>query len=165
MKDNLEAAHAAGRARIHLQRPPKIVEQPTEESANPNPPVQKAVSRRSAAAEPKAQHTKPAGQGLRASLQWQKHLRRMTHRVLVAHEDERLKLSHELQDEIAQTLLGINVRLLLLKQAARSKAKGLKNEIASTQRLVVRSAALVRRLARDLGHHQPTPPEFAVMSI
>ena len=63
-------------------------------------------------------------QNLKASLQLQKHLRQLTHRVLVAQEDERLKLSHELRDEIAQTLLGINVRLLLLKQAARSKAKG-----------------------------------------
>jgi signal transduction histidine kinase len=89
----------------------------------------------------------------------------MTHRVLVAQEDERGKLSHELRDEIAQTLLGINVRLLLLKQAARSKATGLKNEIASTQRLVVRSATLVRQLARKLDHHRPTPGERTVAAI
>ena len=104
-------------------------------------------------------------QNLKASLQLQKHLRQLTHRVLVAQEDERLKLSHELRDEIAQTLLGLNVRLLLLKQAARSKTKGLKNEIASTQRLVVRSAALVRRFARQLDNHRPTPSELMVTAI
>ena len=75
--------------------------------------------------------------------------------MLAAQEDERAKLSHELQDEIAQTLLGINVRLLTLKQQARNNSKGLKNEIASTQRLVVRSAKAVRRVARELGLHQP----------
>jgi signal transduction histidine kinase len=80
----------------------------------------------------------------------QKRLQRGSHRVLAAQEEERKKISHELQDEIAQTLLGINVRLLSLRQKARSKFKGLKNEIASTRRLVVRSARSVRRFARKL---------------
>jgi len=34
-------------------------------------------------------------------------LRRLTHRILTAQEAERKKISHELWDEIAQTLLGI----------------------------------------------------------
>jgi hypothetical protein len=76
-------------------------------------------------------------------------LRQLTHQVLAAQEDERKKISRELQDEIAQTLLGINVRLLTLKQEARSNTKGLKNEIASTQRLVLKSAKSVRRAARE----------------
>jgi signal transduction histidine kinase len=75
-------------------------------------------------------------------------LRQLTHQVLAAQEDERHKISHELQDEIAQTLLGINVRLLSLKQEARSNTRGLKNEIASTQRLVAKSAQSVRQAAR-----------------
>jgi hypothetical protein len=47
----------------------------------------------------------------------------------------------------ARTLMGINVRLLPLKQETRSNSTGLKNEIASTQRLVeesVQSIKLVR---------------------
>ena len=56
--------------------------------------------------------------------------------------------------------MGINVRLLLLKQAARNKANGLKNEIASTQRLVARSVLLVERLARELENRRPTPSEL-----
>jgi hypothetical protein len=36
-----------------------------------------------------------------------------------------------------------------LKQEARNNTKGLKNEIASTQRLVVKSAQSVRRAARE----------------
>ncbi len=89
----------------------------------------------------------------------------MTHRRLAAQEAERLKLSHELREEIAHTLLGINIRLRWLKQAARSQAKGLKNEIATTQQLVVTSGALVRRLASELDHHRPTPSELTITAI
>jgi signal transduction histidine kinase len=92
---------------------------------------------------------------LEESLELQKCLRQLTHRVLEAQEDERKKLSRELQDEIAQTLLGINVRLLSLKQGDRSNIQSLKNEIASTQRLVVKSARTVQRYAHKLEVHQP----------
>jgi signal transduction histidine kinase len=88
---------------------------------------------------------------LKDSLQLQAGLRQLTHQVLAAQEDERRKISRELQDEIAQTLLGINVRLLTLKQEARTNTKGLKNEIASTQRLLLKSAKSVRRVANKLG--------------
>jgi signal transduction histidine kinase len=88
---------------------------------------------------------------LKESLQLQGSLRHLTHQLLAAQEDERKNISLELQNEIAQTLLGINVRLLSLKQEARSNTKGLNNEIASTQRLVVKSAKSVRRVAREFG--------------
>jgi signal transduction histidine kinase len=81
----------------------------------------------------------------------QEDLRQLTHRVLVTQENERKNISGELQNKIGQTLLGINVRLLSLKQEARNNTKGLKKEIASTQRLVVESANSVRRVAREFG--------------
>ena len=71
--------------------------------------------------------------------------------MLVEHEDERKIISRELQDEIAQTLLGINVRLLSLQQEARSNSRGLKKGIASTQRLVAKSVRSVGRAAREFG--------------
>jgi len=86
---------------------------------------------------------------LKDSLQLQEGLRQLTHQVLATQENERREISHELQNEVAQTLLGINVRLLSLKQEARTNTKGLKNEIASTQRLVAQSARSVRRVARQ----------------
>jgi signal transduction histidine kinase len=92
---------------------------------------------------------------LEKSLRLQTQLRQMTHRAFAAQESERKKISCELQNEIAQTLLGINVRLLSLKRQARGNAKGLKKEIASTQRLVLKSAQSVRKLARELDIHQP----------
>jgi len=91
---------------------------------------------------------------LKESLQLQKGLRQMAHRNLSAQEQERLTLSHQLQDEIAQTLLGINVRLLGLKTAASGGATNLTKEIASAQRLVKESVRSINRFARELDLHQ-----------
>jgi signal transduction histidine kinase len=92
---------------------------------------------------------------LKDSQQLRESLRELTHRVLTAQEVERRAISHELQDEIAQTLLGINVRLASLKQESQNNTRGLKNDIASTERLVVRSARSVRQFARKLDPSQP----------
>jgi signal transduction histidine kinase len=85
---------------------------------------------------------------LRESLHLQEGFRQLTHQVLAAQEEERKKISHELQDEVAQTLLGINVRLLSLKKEARVNTDGLKQQIVSTRRLVANSAVSVKRVAR-----------------
>jgi len=85
---------------------------------------------------------------LKESRLLQKRLRDLTHQLLRTQEDKRKKISRELHDEIAQTLLGINVRLLTLKQEAMINTKGFKKEIASTQRLVGKSAKTISRFAR-----------------
>ena len=86
---------------------------------------------------------------LEESLQLQDGLRQLAHRVLAAQENERKRISRELQNEIAQTLLGVSLRLLSLKQGPRNHAKDLKNKIASTQRLVIKSAKSMRQVARE----------------
>jgi signal transduction histidine kinase len=86
---------------------------------------------------------------LEESHRLQKHLQHLTHQILSAQEDKRKKISHKLQDEIAQTLLGINVRLVTLKQEAAHNAEGLQKEIASTRRLVDKSMKSIRRFARE----------------
>lgn len=92
---------------------------------------------------------------LEESRRLQKHLQHLTHRILSAQEDKRTEISHNLQDEIAQTLLGINVRLLSLKKEAGVKTKDFKKDIASTQRLVEESVRSITRFARELNLHQP----------
>jgi signal transduction histidine kinase len=91
---------------------------------------------------------------LEESLALQEHLRRLTHQILTAQEAERKKISHDLRDEIAQTLLGINVRLLTLKKAAKGKTATLKKEIDNTQRLVRESVQSINQFARELDIHQ-----------
>jgi len=83
-------------------------------------------------------------------------LQHLTHQILSAQEDKRKEISRNLQDEIAQTLLGINVRLLTLKTEAAVNAKGLQKEIASTQRLADMSVKSIDRFAREFGKHHET---------
>ncbi len=132
------------------------LDQRTHELAATNRQLQRGVARSKVMENAFAKTGKHHNKCLEESLQLQKRLRQLTHRVLASQESERTCISHELQDEIAQTLLGINVRLLSLKEAARTNQKGLKNQIASTQQLVLESAKSVRRFARQLRIHQQT---------
>ena len=148
----VEAQRAARQTKVDLSRLKETLGQRTEELAVTNRQLQRGVVRRKVMEEAFEKSGQHHHKSLEESLQLQKRLRQLTHQVLAAQEDERKNISRELQDEIAQTLLGINVRLLSLKQEVRSNTKGLKNEIASTQRLVVKSAKSVRRIAHEFGN-------------
>jgi len=87
---------------------------------------------------------------LKESNRRQKDLRNLAHRIISAQEERRAQISHELQDEIAQVLLGINVHLLTLKKAATGNVKGFRKSIASTQRLVEESICLISEFTREL---------------
>lgn len=87
---------------------------------------------------------------LEKSIRMQEHLRRLSHEVLSAHEEERKKISRELHDEIGQSLTAINVRLAALKRETAANTKGLKGKISSTQRLLEKSMNAVHRFAREL---------------
>ena len=145
----IETHRAARESKIQLNRLQEMLTRRTVELAATNRQLQQGVFRREKVEAALKKSGKHYTKLLNESLQLQEGLRQLTHQVLAAQEDERKKISHELQDQIAQTLLGINVRLLSLKQEARTNTKGLKNEIVSTQRLVVKSAKSVRRIARD----------------
>jgi signal transduction histidine kinase len=146
-----EMQRAARQNKAHLIRLKETLNQRTEELAVTNRQLQRGVARRKVMQETAEKNGENHKKCLEESLQLQKRLRQLTHRVLATQEDERKTISRELQDEIAQTLLGINVRLLSLKQQSRRNTKGFKNEIASTQRLVAKSALSVRRIAREFG--------------
>ena len=145
----VETHRAARQSKLDLNRLNGALGRRTSELASTNRQLQRGIVRRKSVEAALKKSGIHYTRLLKQSLQLQEGLRQLTHRVLVAQEDERKKISRELQDEIAQTLLGINVRLLSLKQEARINTKGLKNEIASTQRLVVKSAKSVRRTARE----------------
>ena len=117
--------------------------------------LQQGLRQHQAAENALRQSGKHRAQLLTKSRHRQEHLRHLTHLALAVQEEERKQISTELQDKIAQTLLGIHVRLISLKQKARNNTMGLKHEIASTQRLVIQSAKFVRRFARELNIHQP----------
>jgi signal transduction histidine kinase len=138
-----------------LSRLEESLDARTQELAASNRQVQRGTDRRKVLEVAAVKSRQDHGKSLEESLELQTHLRQLTHRMMVAQEDERTKISHELQDEIAQTLLGINVRLLSLKNEARSSTKGFHDEITSTQQLVLKSAKFVRQFARELKTPQP----------
>ena len=86
---------------------------------------------------------------LRDSRSLEEHLRDLARKILSANEAERKKMSLHLNDEIAQSLLGINLRMLALKMDISADQANLALEIATTQQLVDASANLIRRLARE----------------
>jgi signal transduction histidine kinase len=161
----IETHRAARRGNAQLNRLEETLGERTEELAQSNRRVQQGVVRRKVleqAAEEKGRHHQKS---LEESLKLQKRLRQLTHRVIAAQEDDRKKISRELQDEIAQTLLGINIRLLSLKRCNRGNTDGLQDEIASTQRLVAKSAQSVRRFARELNSHHKTHRDPSIPTL
>jgi signal transduction histidine kinase len=143
-----ETHQAARKAKAHLRQLTELLGRRAAELAATNGQLRRGIVRRKAVEAALKKSGERYTRLLEDSLQLQEGLRQLTHQVLAAQEEERQKISQELQDEIAQTLLGINVRLLSLKTQARSNSRGLKKEIASTQRLVAKSAESVRQAAR-----------------
>jgi len=147
----VETHRAARESKIELHRLNDMLSRRTVELAATNRQLQRGISRRRIVEADLKSSGEHYARLLRESLELQEGLRQLTHQVLASQEEDRKKISLELQNEIAQTLLGINVRLLSLKKEARNNTKGLRKEIASTQRLVVNSARSVRRVAREIG--------------
>ena len=145
----VETHRAARQSRMDLNRLNETLNRRTLELAATNRQLQRGILRRKSVEAALKKSGEHYARLLQDSLQLQEGLRQLTHQLLASQEEERKKISLELQNEIAQTLLGINVRLLSLKQEARVNTKGLKNEIASAQRLVVKSVQSVRRAARE----------------
>jgi signal transduction histidine kinase len=87
---------------------------------------------------------------LNQSHHMQDHLRRLSHGLLSAQEDERKRISRELHDEIGQTLTAINVQLATLRKEATIDSDALRGKIAATQLLLERSLNSVHSFARDL---------------
>ena len=80
----------------------------------------------------------------------QAQLRRLSHQILHAQEEERKRISRELHDEIAQTLVGINVHLAALTRETGHNPKDIQQKIAKTQLLVAKTVGVVHQFAREL---------------
>jgi len=148
-----ETHRAAVKANVRLSQLKKRLGRRTMDLAASNRSLKQGIAQRKIVEETlkkKGAHSKKL---LKESLALQNHLQHLAHQILSAQEDKRKEISHELQDEIAQTLLGINVRLLTLKKEAAVNANGLQKEIASTQRLVDMSVKSIDRFAREFAKH------------
>jgi signal transduction histidine kinase len=115
-----------------------------------NQELNREIARREEVEEALQKSERHQGKLLEQSRSMQEQLRHLSHQILHAQEEERKRISRELHDEIAQTLVGINVYLEALTHEARDNPKGLKQKITRTQRLVEESVEIVHRFAREL---------------
>ncbi len=83
---------------------------------------------------------------LKQSRQLQKNLRQMSHQNLLALENQRKEISHELHDKISQVLIGINVRLAVFTRTTDVDPRA----IAPVRQLVEKSVKIVHDYAREL---------------
>jgi signal transduction histidine kinase len=143
--------HAALKTNVRLSQLNKALGRRTGDLAVSNRSLKQGIVRRKTVEKALKKSGENSKRLLEESRRLQKHLQQLTHRIMAAQEDKRKKISHDLQDEIAQTLLGINVRLLTLKKEAGVNTKDLEKEIASTQRVVDKSVKSIKRYAREFG--------------
>ena len=151
-----ETHRAALKANARLSQLTKTLGRRTVDLAASNRSLKQGIVQRKTVEQALKKSGEHSRKLLKESRRLQKHLQRLTHQILSAQEDKRKKISRDLHDEIAQTLLGINVRLLTLKKEAAINAHGLKKEIVSTQRLVDKSVKSIKRFAREFGIHHRT---------
>ena len=112
--------------------------------------LKKEIDRRKAV-EASLQHKEQLqGQLLKQAHMQQRHLRELSHQILHAQEEERKRISRELHDVIAQTLVGISVHVGALTGAIIDNPKTLASKIANMHRVVEESLDIVHRFARQL---------------
>ena len=63
-------------------------------------------------------------------------------------------MSLHLQDDIAQTMIGIHVRLLALKKAVSIKHEDFAEQITTTERLMAQSVKTIGSFANALDSHR-----------
>ncbi len=147
----IEAAQRATReTNGHLRQRNEMLRVHTADLATGNRRLEREIKRRKAGEEAVIKVKEQYRQLLLQSHVMQKKLRRMTHQIILAQEEERKEISRELHDEVVQTLVGINVQLSALGKGASVGLHALKEKIALTQRLVENSVNAVHRFAREL---------------
>lgn len=148
----IEKTHRAAReASARVKRLTRTLRRRSAQSTAVARRLARSIARRQAAEAALQQSGKHRARLLEGSRRLRHRLRRQMRGILSAQEAERRKTSRQLHDEIAQTLVAVNVRLLTLKAMAAAGAGTLKNEVAETQRLVEESVGVISGFAHEIG--------------
>lgn len=87
---------------------------------------------------------------LEKSKKMEEELRLLSHQIMHTQEEERKRISIDLHDEIAQTLVAINVHLAALGRSVDLNTGDIAGKIVETQKMVERSVESVHRFAMGL---------------
>ena len=87
---------------------------------------------------------------LKKSRELQKQVQNVSHQILMAEENLRREISHELHDKISQLLLGINVHLGIFAKAAVKDPQGIRRTITPLRRMVEKSVQTVHDFSAEL---------------
>jgi signal transduction histidine kinase len=132
----IEKTHrAAQKASIHLSQLNETLNQRTVALADTNRRLKQAIDTRHVLEATFKKGEQHYSHLLKESHHVQEQLRQLTRQLLSAQEEERKETSRELRDEIAQTLLAIDVRLVTLKKEATPNMTGFEKDLASLNRL------------------------------
>lgn len=142
----IEKTHpAALKDDVRVSQLTQTLRRRTVESSASNRHLEQSVTRREAAEAALKKSGEDRAKLLQEATRLQTSLRAQTRAILVAQENQRHKTSLHLQDEIAQTLVAINIGLLAMKTSAKTNIVKLEKEVANMQRLV---RASLKRLNR-----------------
>lgn len=147
----IEMTHQAARhVEAQLKRLSRTLDLRSRELAAANRSLKEGIKRRRITTRALQASTERSRHLSAASSRLRLHLQRTARGVLAAQETRRKELSLRLRDEIAQSLIGINVRLVTLKRDAAITSTGLGREIARTRQLVDDSLISIRQVAREI---------------
>ena len=142
----IEKTHpAALKDDVRVSQLKQTLRRRTVESSASSRHLEQSVTRREAAEAALKKSGEDRAKLLQEATRLQSSLRTQTRAILVAQENQRHKTSLHLQDEIAQTLVAINIGLLAMKTSAKTNIVKLEKEVANMQRLV---RASLKRLNR-----------------
>ena len=112
--------------------------------------LRREIVRRQAVEQALQQTEQQLRQLLTQSRLQQKQLRELSHRILHAQEEERKRISRELHDVIAQSLVGIKIHVAALSQAATTNPRTFQQKIARARTMVGKAVDIVHEFAREL---------------
>jgi signal transduction histidine kinase len=140
----------ANEANAKMKEALDILSRRTKELNAVNGKLKREIDRRKAAEASLRASKEVSSKLLKKSLQLQKELRLLSHRLLSIQEAMRQRLSRELHNVIAQSLTGLDLQLVTLKKQSATDAKDFHAKIDITQQLVKQSVETLHRFALDL---------------
>ncbi len=133
----IEATHLAARlARSRIEQLTRTLRQRTGESSSSTEQLQQAIVQRQSAEADSHQQEARHDELFADAQRTQNCLRHLMRAILAEHEGERRHIGTKLRDEIAQSLLAIDISLLALGASSKRSAHNAAKSVANAQRIL-----------------------------